>query len=146
MQMIIWMIRPLPCSSIPLQMVIRKEEGPDDQHFFGLCFLQQIRTVKTKTRIQIRDLHCLLGLVWWIFGPVELQACLRCPDVSASFPGKIVKSASQIATQFVELSVNFFCSESFCILISHLHHLVTRQQLGVILKTGFLENGTRCIG
>ena len=35
LQMIIWMIRPPPCSSVPLQMVICKEEGPpDDQHFF----------------------------------------------------------------------------------------------------------------
>ena len=33
LQMIIWMIRPSPCSSIPLQMVICKEDGsPDDQN------------------------------------------------------------------------------------------------------------------
>ena len=36
LQMTIWMIRPPPCSSVPLQMVICTEEGPtDDQHFFG---------------------------------------------------------------------------------------------------------------
>ena len=33
LQMIIWMIRPSPCSSVPLQMVICKEDGPpDDQN------------------------------------------------------------------------------------------------------------------
>ena len=32
LQMTIWMIRPPPCSSVPLQMVICKEDGsPDDQ-------------------------------------------------------------------------------------------------------------------
>ena len=36
LQMIIRMIRPPLCSSVPLQMVICKEDGPpDDQHFFG---------------------------------------------------------------------------------------------------------------
>ena len=36
LQMTIWMIRPPLCSSVPLQMVICKEDGPpDDQHFFG---------------------------------------------------------------------------------------------------------------
>ena len=34
LQMIIWMIWPPLCSSVPLQMVICKEDGPpDDQHF-----------------------------------------------------------------------------------------------------------------
>ena len=33
LQMIIWMIWPPPCSSVPLQMVICKEDGsPDDQN------------------------------------------------------------------------------------------------------------------
>ena len=37
LQMIIWMILPPLCSSIPLQMVICKEDGPpDDQHFFWM--------------------------------------------------------------------------------------------------------------
>ena len=36
LQMTIWMIRPTPWSSFPLQMVICKEDGPpDDQHVFG---------------------------------------------------------------------------------------------------------------
>ena len=36
LQMTIWMTQPLLCSSVPLQMVICKEDGPpDDQHFFG---------------------------------------------------------------------------------------------------------------
>ena len=33
LQIIIWMIRPPPCSSVPLQMVICKEDGsPDDEN------------------------------------------------------------------------------------------------------------------
>ena len=33
LQMTIWMIQPPPCSSVPLQMVICKEDGsPDDQN------------------------------------------------------------------------------------------------------------------
>ena len=36
LQMTIWMIRPPPCSSVCLQMVICKEDVlPNDQHFFG---------------------------------------------------------------------------------------------------------------
>ena len=36
LEMTIWMIRPPLCSSVPLQMVICKEDSsPDDQHFFG---------------------------------------------------------------------------------------------------------------
>ena len=36
LQMTIWMIRPPSCSSVLLQMVICKEDGPlDDQQFFG---------------------------------------------------------------------------------------------------------------
>ena len=35
LQMTIWMIRPPLCSSVPLQMVICKEDGPpDDQNIF----------------------------------------------------------------------------------------------------------------
>ena len=36
LQMTIWMFGPPPSSSVPLQMVICKEDGPpDDQTFFG---------------------------------------------------------------------------------------------------------------
>ena len=36
MLIIIWMIRPPPCSSVPLQMVICKEDGSlDDQHVWS---------------------------------------------------------------------------------------------------------------
>ena len=36
LQMTIWIIRRPPCSSVPLQIVICKENGPpDDQQFFG---------------------------------------------------------------------------------------------------------------
>ena len=36
LQMTILMIHPTLCSSVPLQMVICKEDDPpDDQHFFG---------------------------------------------------------------------------------------------------------------
>ena len=62
-QMTIWMIR-LPL--FPLQMQIC-------HNCRCLSFLKRIRTGKTKTRIQIRDLHCLLGLVldlfWSFLGP-----------------------------------------------------------------------------
>ena len=60
LQMIIQMIWPPSCSSVPLQMVICKKDGPlDEQNFFGRMGLK----LDTKTRIQIRDLQCLLGLV-----------------------------------------------------------------------------------
>ena len=67
LQMTIWMIRPPLCFSVPLQMVICKEDGPpDDQHFCGRMGLKYVpdllivwRILNTKFQLTWSSLTCL---------------------------------------------------------------------------------------
>ena len=43
LQMTIWMIRPPLCSSVPLQMVICKEDGPQDDQQILITIDDEVR-------------------------------------------------------------------------------------------------------
>ena len=81
-------------------MVVCKKDGPPNG--------QQIRTGKTKTKIQIRDLHCLLGLVG---GYAFIKKMSLCPgsylDILSQFlqylaiSGQIIKKKCTLFDYFI---------------------------------------------